>query len=76
MIGTLGAWFGGQKLQRQNEKTTELENLKTTREVEKSLLLDMKSQVDQLIEGNNYLRKVVNEQEKTINKYKLKYGEL
>lgn len=76
LIGTVGAWFGGQKLRKQTEKTSELENVKVVREIEKSLLSDMQTQVDKLIEQNNYFKKVINEQEKIINKYVKKYGEL
>lgn len=75
-FGGIIAWFGAQKLKKQNEKTSELENIKTVREIEKTLLDDMKTQVNQLIENNNYLKKVVNEQEEIINKYIKKYGEL
>ncbi|QHB38614.1 hypothetical protein pippi81_gp050 [Flavobacterium phage vB_FspM_pippi8-1] len=76
LIGSVFAYFGGLKIQRQSVRTSELENIKTVREIEKTLLEDMKTQVDQLVEVNNYLKKVVNEQEKSINKYKQKYGEL
>ena len=76
LIGSAIAYVGGLKIQRQSVRTSELENLKTVREMEKTLLTDMKTQVDQLVEVNNYLKKVVAEQEKAINKYKLKYGEL
>ena len=76
LIGSAIAYVGGLKIQRQSVRTSELENLKTVREMEKTLLNDMKTQVDQIVEVNNYLKKVVAEQEKTINKYKQKYGEL
>lgn len=76
MIGTAVVWWGSQKLKRQSEKTSELENMKTVREIEKSLLEDMQGQVNKLIEQNNYFKKVINEQEKIINKYVKKYGEL
>jgi len=76
LIGSVVAYFSGLKIQRQSVRTSELENLKTVREMEKTLLNDMKTQVDQLVEVNNYLKKVVAEQEKSINKYKQKYGEL
>lgn len=76
LIGSAVAYLGGLKIQRQSVRTSELENLKTVREMEKTLLNDMKTQVDQLVEVNNYLKKVVEEQQKSINKYKQKYGEL
>lgn len=76
LIGSVVAYFSGLKVQRQNVRQSELENIKTVREIEKTLLDDMKGQVNQLVEVNNYLKKVVDEQEKSINKYKQKYGEL
>jgi len=76
LVGSAIAYVGGIKIQRQSVRTSELENLKTVREMEKTLLNDMKQQVDQIVEVNNYLKKVVDEQEKTIKKYKEKYGEL
>jgi hypothetical protein len=76
LIGSVFAYFGGLKVQRQSVRTSELENIKTVREIEKTLLTDMKTQVEQIVEVNSYLKKVVEEQEKTIRKYKDKYGEL
>lgn len=76
LIGSVFAYFGGVKVQRQSVRTSELENIKTVREIEKTLLTDMKTQVEQIVEVNSYLKKVVEEQEKTIRKYKNKYGEL
>lgn len=75
-IGTGGAWFGAQKLQKINAKTTELENLKTVREMEKGLIADMETQIEKLKTNNNVLQGIVNEQNKLINKYTRKYGEL
>lgn len=76
LIGSAVAYKGGLHIQQTNEKTAELENLKTVREMEKGLVDDMKAQVDKLVEVNDYLKRLVEEQTRTINSYKLKYGEL
>lgn len=76
LIGSAIAYLGGAKMQRQSVRTSELENIKTVREIEKTLLDDMKAQVNQLVEVNSYLKKIVDEQEKTLKKFKQKYGEL
>lgn len=83
LCGTIGSvilWAGKIVYDRRNwkneAKSTELDNIKTVRVIEKELLADMEQQVNKLIEANNYYRKIINEQDKTINKYKLKYGEL
>jgi len=79
-VGTAIAWIGSVAYKRQQDKnsakSTELENIKTVRLIEKELLIDMQGQVDKLIEINAYLRKVNEEQSKDLIKYKLKYGEL
>ena len=75
-LGTGGAWFGALKIKKQNERTLELENMKTVRAMEKALLEDMEAQVTKLIANNERLEKIVTEQAKTIRKYETKFGEL
>ncbi|MDB0602183.1 hypothetical protein PL373_13695 [Tenacibaculum maritimum] len=36
VIGSIVAFFGGRKSKKQNEKTTELENIEKVREIEKN----------------------------------------
>ena len=74
IIGSLGLFFSGLKLKFHNEKTTELENLKTVRIIEKDLLNDMKIQIEELVKLNNYLKDIVETQTKEISRYKIKYG--
>jgi predicted metal-dependent HD superfamily phosphohydrolase len=79
-IGSVVLWAGKIVYDRRNwkneAKSSELENIKTVRVIEKELLADMEQQVNKLIEANNYYRKVITEQNKDLSKYKLKYGEL
>lgn len=69
LIGSVVAFFTGRKSKRQNEKTTELENLEKVREIEKKLIDDMENQIDKLIKYNDYL-------EEKLVKYIDKYGVL
>jgi hypothetical protein len=76
LIGTSSLFFSGLKFKRQNEKTTELENLKTVRGIEKSLLEDMRVQIDELVKLNNYLKGIVEIQTIQIAQYRTQFGEL
>jgi hypothetical protein len=76
VIGSLGIFFSGLKLKFHNEKTTELENLKTVRIIEKDLLNDMKIQIEELVKLNNYLKDIVEVQTKQLSKYQKQYGEI
>lgn len=80
LIGSAVTYLGTVVYERQKAKntvkSTELENIKTVRSIEKEILNDMQIQVDKLIEMNAYLRKINNEQAKELNQYKFKYGEL
>lgn len=75
-VGSTIAFFGGRKSKKQNEKTTELENIEKVREIEKRLLADMEDQVNKLIKYNDYLEGVVKEVKKKLVKYVNKYGVL
>lgn len=75
-IGSIVAFFGGRKSKKQNEKTTELENIEKVREIEKKLLEDMDNRITELIKYNDYLEGVVEEIKKKLSKYVDKYGEL
>ena len=76
VIGSIIAFFGGRKSKRQNEKTTELENIEKVREIEKRLLSDMDDRITELIKYNDYLEDIVEEIKKKLAKYVDKYGEL
>lgn len=76
LIGTFGLFVSGLKLKHQNEKTTELENLKTVRTIEKDLLNDMKNQIEELVKLNNYLKGIVETQTKQLSKYQKQFGEI
>jgi len=75
-IASIFAFFGGRKSRKQNEKTTELENIERVRAIEKKLLKDMEQQVDELIKYNNYLEDVVKKVKQQLVKYVDKYGQL
>ena len=75
-VGSIIAFFGGRKSKKQNEKTTELENIDKVREIEKRLLADMEDQVNKLIKYNDYLESVVKDVKKKLVKYVNKYGVL
>lgn len=75
-VGSVAIFFSGLKMKWQNEKTTELENLKTVRIIEKGLIDDMKFQIEELVKLNNYLKGIVETQTKQIEKYEKKFGTL
>ena len=76
IIVSISAFFGGRKSKKQNEKTTELENIEKVREIEKRLLADMDDQVNKLIKYNDYLEGVVKDVKSKLVKYVNKYGVL
>jgi uncharacterized protein YcbK (DUF882 family) len=76
LFGTSVLFISGIRLKRQNEKTTELENLKTVRSIEKALIDDVKLQVEELLKLNNYLKGIVDTQKNIIDKYRAKFGEI
>jgi len=75
-LASLVAFFGGRKSKKQNEKTTELENIERVRVIEKKLLQDMEEQVDKLIKYNDYLEGIVKQVKQKLVKYVDKYGQL
>ncbi|MCT4665606.1 MAG: hypothetical protein N4A45_10270 [Flavobacteriales bacterium] len=67
-IATLSAWFGGRKLKKTNEKSAELENLKTLREIEKEVVTETRNYVDELMEIIKNKDKIIEEQKKIISR--------
>lgn len=76
VMGTIVAFFGGRKSKKQNEKTTELENIEKVRAIEKKLLEDMDDRINDLIKYNDFLEGVVEKCKKKLAKYVDLYGEL
>lgn len=56
-------FFGGRKIKKSNEKSAELENLKTIREMEKQLVDDTKKQVEELREMIGSLQEIINQKD-------------
>ena len=75
-LGAVIAFFGGRKSKKQNEKTTELENIEKVRAIEKKLLEDMDDRINDLIKYNEFLEGVVEKCKKKLAKYVDLYGEL
>lgn len=59
-------WFGSQKMKKSNEKSAELENLKTIREMEKELVEDTKKQVEELREMVSEMQKIIDDKDRII----------
>tara|TARA_R110002124_G_scaffold148927_9_gene314603 strand:- start:5669 stop:5968 length:300 start_codon:yes stop_codon:yes gene_type:complete len=83
LVTTVGAFFGGRKMKKNNEKSAELENLKVIREMEKELIADAKSHIEELrkiIDHKDGIiedqKKIIAKQERFLNLYKSKYGKL
>lgn len=69
--GVIG-FFSGQKMKKNNEKSAELENLKTVRDMEKQLILDYKEQVTEFRQLIDDLQLIIDEKDDIIKKQQLK----
>jgi len=68
-VGGVVAFFTGRKTKKISNQSSELDNLKTVREIEKQLVEDMKVQIIDLLQVNNNLELIVKA-------YETKYGKL
>lgn len=66
IIGSVVMFFGGRKSKKITDKTGELENLEAVRKIEKQLIEDIKSQIDELRETNSGLQLIINQKDELI----------
>ena len=90
VVASISAYFGGRKTRKSNEKSAELQNLGTIRDLEKELVEDAINQIEELreiIEVNKAIieqkdaiikeqEKIIAQQNKFLDLYKKKYGEI
>lgn len=68
LIGSALTYLLGTKKRKTEGKTTELENLQTIRDLEKQIVDDVKSQIDELREINNGLQVLIEQKDEIIEK--------
>lgn len=66
IIGGIAAFFTGRRMKKSEVQSSELENIKTVREIEKQLLQDVKDQVQELIKTKEELERIIKEQRERI----------
>ena len=71
LIASISAFFGGRKMKKSNEKSAELQNLATIREMEKQLFDDMEERFDKLQQINTDLQNLISQQKIIISEQKI-----
>jgi hypothetical protein len=76
LAGTISSFFIGRKSKKNADFSGELENIKTVREIEAKLLVDMRDQIFKLIAQNDALELIIDKQSVKLREYQVKYGKL